>query len=342
MLDLGQYDFHLPQELIAQYPTKERTDSRLLVVESTSACREIKFSAIATVLKPGDLLVCNDSKVIRAKLNGRKPTGGRVEILVERIIDSDHLLAQARARRPLRERDKITIGKSALLTVCGREQNFFLFKIEEGGNAKSLLDKHGKVPLPPYIERQAEDVDSDRYQNVYARHDGSVAAPTAGLHFSEQLLDDLKDAGIGIEYVTLHVGAGTFSPIRGGNVEHHRIHFERCSISAPVCERINEAKRQGRRVVAVGTTSVRTLETAALGGSLVSFSGETDLFIKPGFQFRVVDELITNFHLPDHPAHAGLRFCGTTRVMRAYRRAVEEGFRFYSYGDAMLVERTQQ
>ncbi len=340
MPGLAQFDFDLPQGQIALYPAAERTGSRLLALDETGATEELKFARIARLLRPGDLLVCNDSKVIPARLIGAKPTGGRVEILVERIVGSTRMLAQMRARKSLRIGDRVVIADQVELVVAGRDGEFFLVDVECSISADSLIARYGAVPLPPYIDRPAEALDTQRYQNVYARHDGSVAAPTAGLHFSNELMTQLEIAGIEFEYLTLHVGAGTFAPIRDGQVDGHRLHRERCAISESACERINEAKRAGRRVIAVGTTSVRTLETAAVAGMLKPYSAETQLFIKPGFEFQIADAIITNFHLPRSTLLMLVcAFAGTARVLKAYRYAVGSGFRFYSYGDAMFAVR---
>ena len=343
-LQLNQFDFHLPDRLIAQHPAEERSQSRLLVVGNQKTnLTEIRFSELGQLLKPGDLLICNDSKVIPARLAARKSTGGRVEILVERVEDERQMQAQLKARRPLRIDDSIFIDDTIKLTIIGRNRDLFVLQSEPGVSIQSMIDRYGSVPLPPYISRPIESGDQNRYQTVYARYDGSVAAPTAGLHFSKPLIQQLKIAGVEIQYVTLHVGAGTFAPVRDADVFRHRLHSERCHVSQEVCDAVGRARIQRRRVIAIGTTTVRVLETAAQKGTLQPYKGETDLFIKPGFNFRVIDALITNFHLPQSTLLMLVcAFGGQNRVMAAYRHAVAQQFRFYSYGDAMIIDRFSQ
>lgn len=340
-MKLEDFDFELPEELIAQYPSPRRGDSRLLVLESHSRLQEIPFYKLPAILRKGDLLVCNNTKVMCARLLGRKPTGGRVEMLVERILDPSTLLVQAKARRPLRSGVQVVVEPDGqVATVVGREGEFFVLKLQAGMFAEELIANSGIVPLPPYIKRAANEQDAIRYQTVYAEHPGSVAAPTAGLHFTKELLGDLKTAEIEIETVTLHVGAGTFAPIRTNDMNQHELHQEQCEISETTCQKIRATKLRGGRVVAVGTTTVRTLETAALeSGEIGPFSGETKLFIKPGFKFRVVDSMITNFHLPRSTLLMLVcAFGGVSNVLEAYRHAVDHHFRFYSYGDAMFID----
>ena len=341
---ISRFDFDLPDGLIAQYPASERTQSRLLVVgDSDRDHCETEFSRLPNLLRAGDVLICNDSKVIPARLAAKKSTGGKVEILIERVDGEDQILAQIGTRRPLRIGQTVIVTGQFTLTVTDRIRDLFVLRPENGVSARSIIDACGTVPLPPYINRPADAQDSGRYQTVYARYDGSVAAPTAGLHFSEALIEDLIDGGVDVQYVTLHVGAGTFAPIRDGEIALHRLHSERCELSPEVCEAVERARDHRSRVVAVGTTTVRVLESAVRSGRLNPFSGETDLFIKPGFRFSVVDALITNFHLPRSTLLMLVcAFGGLSRVLEAYRFAVEQGFRFYSYGDAMFVEREKQ
>ncbi len=338
---ISRFDFDLPDGLIAQHPASERTQSRLLVVgDSDRGHCEIEFSRLPKLLRAGDVLICNDSKVIPARLAAKKPTGGKVEILIERVDGEDQILAQLRARRPLRIGQTVIVTGQFTLTVKDRIRDLFVLRPENGVSAQAIIDACGTVPLPPYINRPVDAQDRGRYQTVYARYDGSVAAPTAGLHFSEALIQDLIDRGVDVQYVTLHVGAGTFAPIRDGDIAQHRLHSERCELSPEVCEAIERARVHRSRVVAVGTTTVRVLESAVRSGQLKPFKGETDLFIKPGFRFSVVDALITNFHLPRSTLLMLVcAFGGLSRVLAAYRFAVEREFRFYSYGDAMFVER---
>ena len=343
-LQLNQFDFHLPDRLIAQYPAEERSQSRLLVVGNHKTdLTELRFSELGQLLKPGDLLICNDSRVIPARLEARKPTGGRVEILVERVEHESQMQAQLKARRPLRINDSIFVDETIKLTIIDRNRDLFVLQAEPGVSIQSMINRCGSVPLPPYINRPVESGDQNRYQTVYACHDGSVAAPTAGLHFSKTLIEQLKTAGVEIQYVTLHVGAGTFAPIRDADVFRHRLHSERYHVSQEVCDAVGQARAQRKRVIAIGTTTVRVLETAALKGTLQPYKGETDLFIKPGFNFRVIDALITNFHLPQSTLLMLVcAFGGMSRVMTAYRHAVSQQFRFYSYGDAMMIDRASQ
>ena len=341
-VDISQFEFYLPANQIAQYPAKERTQSRLLVAShSKQNTYEIIFSDLLKVLRPGDLLVCNDSKVIPARLEGRKSTGGRVEILLERIVDDSCFWAQMKARRPLKKGNSVTVGEDFNLTVRARNRDLFVLGIENGASAESMFDKYGMVPLPPYIDREVEEEDCERYQTVYATTAGSVAAPTAGLHFSKELLQELNEYGVGIAYITLHVGAGTFAPIRTSDIDKQILHWERYEFSESACDAIERTREQGGRIIAVGTTVVRVLEsiTADYGG-LKPVVGQTNLFIKPGYRFRAVDAMITNFHLPRSTLLMLVcAFGGTERVLDAYRFAVAQGFRFYSYGDAMFIER---
>ncbi len=339
--DISQFDYHLPDELIAQYPATERGESRLLVVPNRHAqLTERRFAQLGELLNPGDVLICNDSRVIPARLEAYRPTGGRVEILVERLEGDNQLRAQLRANRPIRIDDSIFVERRFRLTVTDRRRDLYVLRSDPEVSVRSMVDSCGRVPLPPYINRPLRHDDRSRYQTVYARHDGSVAAPTAGLHFSAEQIRELVAAGIGIEYVTLHVGAGTFAPVRAAEVLRHRLHSERCHLPRSVCEAVAGAKSRSSRVIAVGTTTVRVLETAALSGRLRPFSGETDLFIRPGFQFAVVDGMITNFHLPRSTLLMLVcAFGGWKRVMTAYQYAVKRGFRFYSYGDAMFIDK---
>ncbi len=335
-------DFELPANLIAQYPSSERTRSRLLVVgEQPNQFDEVKFADLCQLLSPDDLVVCNDSRVIAARMEGRKPTGGRVEVFIERIIDADCIWAQASASRPIKTGDQIVVGQRHVLTVTGRRRDLFVLAADGTISAWEMAERFGRIPLPPYIRRATEDLDTARYQTVYAKRPGSVAAPTAGLHFSEKLLDDIHCQDIEVSYLTLHVGAGTFAPIRENQVNQHVLHSERFEITPALCESIDRCKARGGRVIAVGTTVVRTLEHAAMAdGSVRPASGETSLFIKPGFQFKIVDAMITNFHLPRSTLLMLVcAFAGSMRVQAAYRHAIAGAFRFYSYGDAMLISR---
>jgi S-adenosylmethionine:tRNA ribosyltransferase-isomerase len=332
-------DFHydLPQELIAQAPPDERGAGRLLAIDGAGGGpRDLRFADLPSLLAPGDLLVFNDTRVVPARLHGRKATGGAVEILLERITGGRRFLAQARASKAFRPGMQILLPGSATATVIAREGDLVEFELDR--EPAPYFEAHGEVPLPPYIERTAGAQDRERYQTVYARDPGSVAAPTAGLHFDDTMLRRLAAGGVECAWLTLHVGAGTFQPVRAERLEDHRMHFERAQVPAAAVEAIAAARRRGGRVVAVGTTVVRSLETAAHGGTLEPFEGETDLFIHPGFRFRVVDAMLTNFHLPESTLLMLVSaFAGSERVLEAYRHAVAKAYRFFSYGDATFV-----
>ena len=339
----SDFHFEVPPELIAQYPSESRRGSRLLVVED-GGFQDRRFDELAAFLNPGDRLVMNNTRVIKARLAARKVTGGKVEILVERIIDPHRLLAHLRASRSPGVGSRLLIADRVGILVCGRRDDLFELELEpeSGYDAAALLEEFGRIPLPPYIRRDPEIADEERYQTVYAREDGAVAAPTAGLHFDRVMLDELRDAGIETSFITLQVGAGTFQPLRSDDVDEHVMHSEFARVSAQVCEQVAETRSRGGRVVAVGTTSVRALESAAAGGALAPFEGETRLFIKPGHVFRCVDALLTNFHLPESTLLMLVcAFAGFDTVMGAYRHAVAEGYRFFSYGDAMFLTATR-
>jgi S-adenosylmethionine:tRNA ribosyltransferase-isomerase len=331
---LSDFDYELPDELIAKYPPHNRRDSRLLVIGESLADRQ--FADFPSLLDADDLLVFNDTRVIRARLFGRKQTGGRVEILVERVLSDNEVLAQVRASKTPRPGTVLELDGNCDATVSGRERDMFRLVLSKP--AAELMERHGAVPLPPYIDRDVESTDSDRYQTVYARQPGAVAAPTAGLHFDEEMLGEITQRGVNHAFVTLHVGAGTFQPLRDEQVEANRLHSERVQVSQEVCEAVQATRAAGGRVVAVGTTSVRALETASSSGELRPFDGETDLFIVPGYKFRSVDAMLTNFHLPcSSLLMLAAAFAGHQRILDAYRHAVDNHYRFFSYGDAMLI-----
>jgi S-adenosylmethionine:tRNA ribosyltransferase-isomerase len=334
---LSDFDYRLPPELIAQAPTAARDASRLLLV-GRQALRHLQFSDLPQLLRSGDLLVLNDTRVIKARLHGEKDSGGQAEILVERIEDERSALCQVRVSKPLKPGRTLRVGPHQLV-VLGREQDFYRLRFPLA--VLEVLEACGEVPLPPYIDRTAGGEDETRYQTVYGARPGAVAAPTAGLHFTPELLAQLEGHGMEIATVTLHVGAGTFQPVRSEDVTAHRMHFERYEVSGAAAEAIARCRARGGRVVAVGTTVVRTLESvAAVHGAIVPCSGETDLFITPGFAFRVIDALITNFHLPKSTLLMLVcAFAGYRRVLDAYGGAVAERYRFFSYGDAMFLER---
>lgn len=332
-------DFHyeLPPELIAQRPVSPRSAGRLLCLDGVGgAVSDRKVTDLPELLRAGDLLVFNDTRVVPARLLGAKETGGRIEVLVERVLDRTRVLAQVRASKPLKAAQHLHFDGAVAAQVIARRAEFYELGFED--DVYAVLERIGHVPLPPYIGRGDEALDRERYQTIYARRPGAVAAPTAGLHFDEALLQALSARGVEQAFVTLHVGAGTFQPLRGENIAAQRLHSERLYVGAAACERVNRARAEGRRVIAVGTTVVRALESAARAGRLEPFAGDTDIFIYPGYRFAMIDALITNFHLPQSSLLMLVcAFAGTEKVLNAYRHAVGEGYRFYSYGDAMLV-----
>lgn len=338
-LKKSEFYFDLPPGQIAQVPLPERTASRLLVLDGASGRTEDRtFSELETLLRPGDLLVFNDTRVIPARLHGEKDTGGRIEILIERVLDAHRALAQCRASKSPKPGQAILIEGGVRARVRGRHDEFYELEFETTEPLIDVLERIGHIPLPPYIDRPDTASDQARYQTVWAREPGAVAAPTAGLHFDEALLARLTARGVERTMVTLHVGAGTFQPLRVDEIESHRMHAERYTVSAAAAEAIQRAQREGRRVVAVGTTVVRVLESAVRDGIVRPQGAETDIFIYPGYRFRVVDALVTNFHLPESTLLMLVcAFAGTEAVLNAYRHAVEAGYRFFSYGDAMFV-----
>lgn len=340
-MEASDFDYELPAHLIAPYPADRRTASRLLVVEPDSqGLIDRRFTDLASLLAAGDLLVLNDTKVIAARLYGRKSTGGFVEVMVERLLGADTALVQTRSSKPVREGQRIRIDGSAgvELEVSAEQASFRVVRRTDGGAFLALLDEAGHVPLPPYIERPDEALDRERYQSVFARQPGAVAAPTASLHFDEDYLALLRRRGVGLAYMTLHVGAGTFQPLRGEDIRNHHLHREWLRVPSDTVAAIRDARRRGARVIAVGTTVCRALEAWAQAGSPPEFQGETDLFIMPGFSFSVVDALLTNFHLPRSSLLMLVcAFAGTRLTLSAYRHAVERQYRFYSYGDAMFI-----
>jgi len=335
-------DFHydLPAERIARYPADPRTACRMLLLDGARGeCRDLRFTDLASLLKPSDLLVFNDTRVIPARLFGAKDTGGRIEVLVERVLDAHRALAQVRASKPPKPGRRLDLEGGVTAHVVGRQDEFYELEFESPQSVIELLERAGHMPLPPYLARADEPADRENYQTVFARAPGAVAAPTAGLHFDEAMLERLKAMGVEFGWLTLHVGAGTFQPVRSENIEEHRMHAERLTLDATLCAQVNAAKAAGRRVVAVGTTAVRALEAvAARGWPLTPWEGETDIFIYPGYRFRVVDALLTNFHLPGSTLLMLVcAFGGTEAVLSAYRHAVGQKYRFYSYGDAMFI-----
>lgn len=331
---ISDFHYELPPELIARYPAKDRRDSRLLVLDDGVADRG--FADLPALLRAGDLLVFNDTRVIKARLAARKETGGKAELLIERIESERVALVHIRASKSPKPGGRLLIEGGAEAMVVARDDDLFALEFSE--NLLPYLERHGDVPLPPYLERAADVTDIERYQTVYARDPGAVAAPTAGLHFDEAMLAETLDAGVRHAHVTLHVGAGTFQNLRAEHIAANRLHSERVEVSADCVNAVNETREAGGRVIAVGTTSVRSLECASQSGELRAFNGETDLFILPGYAFRSVDAMITNFHLPQSSLLMLVAaFCGKDRILDAYAHAVREKYRFFSYGDAMLL-----
>jgi len=339
---LDDFDYDLPAGLIAQRPARERTGSRLLHVDGPHL-EDLRFADLPTLLEPRDLLVFNDTRVINARIRGRKSTGGDVELLVERISGVDQAIVQLKASHAPREGATIELAAGARATVRARDGRFFTLQFDGVGELHRWLDRHGEVPLPPYITHPPEAKDAERYQTVYARYPGAVAAPTAGLHFDQVMLDALTKRGICHAFVTLHVGAGTFAPVQSSVIAEHRMHAESYAIPPATAHAINAARSRGGRVVAIGTTTLRALESAADdAGNVHPGASETALFITPGYRFRVVDRLLTNFHLPKSTLlMLASAFGGHDAIRRAYAHAIEHRYRFMSYGDAMVLERAR-
>jgi S-adenosylmethionine:tRNA ribosyltransferase-isomerase len=339
-LTLADFDFDLPPELIAQHPVAERSASRLLDGRGGQPADRV-FCELPTLLKRGDLLVFNDTRVIKARLFGRKHSGGAVEVLVERVVPPFGVWAHVRASKSPRPGSRLRLADAFDVEVLGRGgPEDSLFEMRFPADPFVLLEAHGHVPLPPYITHADGADDVARYQSVFALKPGAVAAPTASLHFDDALLDALRERGVASASVTLHVGAGTFQPVRVADIAAHRMHSEWFEVGAATLDAIEATRAAGGRIVAVGTTAVRSLESAARSGALQPTVGETDIFITPGFEFRVVDLLVTNFHLPRSTLLMLVSaFAGHERVMALYRHAIERRYRFFSYGDAMLLER---
>jgi len=337
----SDFSYELPEELIAQHPAAQRAASRLLVLDGmTGRVEDRRFSDLPGLIRAGDLLVFNDTRVIPARLLGRKSTGGKVEVLVERILGQGRVTAHVRASKPPGAGTRLILEGQVEAQVLRRRGELFELALVDPRPVCEVLESVGRVPLPPYIRRRAEALDAERYQTVYGRRPGAVAAPTAGLHFDQATVAQLEQSGAGICFVTLHVGAGTFQPVRTEAVEDHRMHAEYAEVPSDVVDAVRDTRRRGGRVVAVGTTSVRALESAARGGTLAPFSGDTDMFIYPGYRFRCVDAMVTNFHLPESTLLMLVcAFTGTDHVLRAYRHAVRQSYRFFSYGDAMFLTR---
>ncbi|MET0093687.1 MAG: tRNA preQ1(34) S-adenosylmethionine ribosyltransferase-isomerase QueA [Sedimenticola sp.] len=331
------FNYHLPEELIAQYPPVKRGDSRLLCLDGESATvADRHFSELVDLLNPQDLLVFNDTRVMPARMHGQKESGGKVEVLIERVTTPRRGLAHVRASKSPKPGGRLLIGEH-VLKVIGRQDGLFELESEDI-DLMALMGQVGHMPLPPYISREDGELDEERYQTVYGDRPGAVAAPTAGLHFDQPMLNRLSEKGIESARITLHVGAGTFQPVRVDNLDEHVMHSEYLEVSEAVCEQVRSTRARGGRVVAVGTTCVRSLEAASTSGEIVPFQGDTRLFIRPGYRFRSVDAMVTNFHLPESTLLMLVSaFSGYEEIMSAYRHAVKQHYRFFSYGDAMFL-----
>lgn len=337
----SDFSFELPDQLIARYPVAERSGSRLLQLDpATGNCSDHIFRDIESLLEPGDLLVFNNTRVIPARLFGEKLSGGKLEALIERVLDEREVLAHVKCSRSPKPGQQIRLGET-LCDVVGRDGALFHLRFHGDTPVLDILDKAGHMPLPPYMEREDADADRERYQTVYSKEPGAVAAPTAGLHFDEPLLERLQAKGVNFAFVTLHVGAGTFQPVKVDNVLEHTMHSEYIEVSDEVVAQVNATRVSGKRVVAVGTTSVRSLESASTSGVIEAFQGESTIFMYPGYEFRSVDALITNFHLPESTLIMLVSaFAGKQQTLSAYDHAVKSAYRFYSYGDAMFIPRS--
>lgn len=349
-MQVSDFDFELPDELIARYPQPQRTASRLLQLNgNTGELNDGKFTDVLDLVHPGDLVVFNNTRVIPARVFGRKESGGKIEVLVERVLDEHSILAHVRASKSPKPGNMLFLGEQDEYhaTMVARHDALFEIHFEDEKSVFDILNEIGHMPLPPYIDRPDEDADKERYQTVYNQKPGAVAAPTAGLHFDNELLEKIKAKGVEFAYVTLHVGAGTFQPVRVDDINEHHMHSEYVEVPQDVVDAINETKARGGRIIAVGTTSVRSLESAAQdakqkGTELAPLFGDTEIFIYPGYEYQLVDVLITNFHLPESTLIMLVSaFAGYEYVMNAYQHAVNKEYRFFSYGDAMFVTKKQ-
>jgi S-adenosylmethionine:tRNA ribosyltransferase-isomerase len=339
----SDFRFDLPEELIAQYPSDERTASRLLALDGNSGqLQDVQFTDLLGLLKPNDLLVFNNTRVMPARLLGRKDSGGKVEVLVERVLDHERVLAHVRSSKSPGIGRQMLMEEQLKVEVLGRQDGLFELKFLHAKPVVETLEEIGRMPLPPYIEREVDRADLERYQTVYAQNTGAVAAPTAGLHFDEAMLERLKQAGIETAALTLHVGAGTFQPVRVEDIRSHQMHSEVIEVSEEVCNQVKATRARGGRVIAVGTTSVRALESASQSGEIAPFEGETDIFIYPGYEFSSVDAMVTNFHLSESTLLMLVSaFAGREHILNAYQHAIEKRYRFFSYGDAMFITRNK-
>ena len=337
-MNKSDFYFDLPKELIAQHPTKQRTHSRLLALDKiTGETQDLHFPDILEFLNKGDLLVFNNTKVIPARLHGKKTTGGKVEVFIERLLDDNNAIAFLKTSKKPQLGMPIYFD-NLIIKPTARKGMFYLIETQDNTSLTELMDRYGHMPLPPYIQREDEPDDKDRYQTVYAQEKGAVAAPTAGLHFDKDLLQKIKDKGVNTAFVTLHVGAGTFQPVKTDSIDDHIMHKEWLQVSKKVAELVKQTKARGNKVVAVGTTAVRCLETAAKDGEIQPYTGDTNIFIYPGYTFKIVDSLLTNFHLPESTLIMLVSAkCGRKNTLNAYKHAVENEYRFFSYGDAMFI-----
>lgn len=339
-MEIKDFQFSVPKHLIAQNPLEERDTSRLLHVQDTRL-KDHQFTDLKNLLRENDLLILNNTRVVKARLLGRKKSGGRVEILFERSIDESTFIGQIKFSGKLRPGSELIVGNNEDLEVLERRGHFFLLRSDKP--IMEILDNSGSVPLPPYIKRDSMPVDEKRYQTIFASESGAVAAPTAGLHFTDSLLEEISSNGIDIGYLTLHVGAGTFMPLREEQLETKKLHKEQFMIDRILCKKIDKAKSNQGRIIAVGTTVVRALESIAQEGKIEAFQGETDIFIAPGFEFKVIDAMVTNFHLPESSLIMLVSaFAGTQTILKSYQHAINSDYRFYSYGDAMFLEKQRQ
>ena len=339
-MEIKDFQFSVPKHLIAQNPLEERDTSRLLHVQDTRL-KDHQFTDLKNLLRENDLLILNNTRVVKARLLGRKTSGGRVEILFERSIDESTFIGQIKFSGKLRPGSELIVGNNEDLEVLERQGHFFLLRSDKP--IMEILDNSGSVPLPPYIKRDSVPVDEKRYQTIFASESGAVAAPTAGLHFTDSLLEEISSNGIDIGYLTLHVGAGTFMPLREEQLETKKLHKEQFMIDQILCKKIDKAKSNQGRIIAVGTTVVRALESIAQQGKIEAFQGETDIFIAPGFEFKVIDAMVTNFHLPESSLIMLVSaFAGTQTILKSYQHAINSDYRFYSYGDAMFLEKQRQ
>ena len=339
-MEIKDFQFSVPKHLIAQNPLEERDTSRLLHVQDTRL-KDHQFTDLKNLLRENDLLILNNTRVVKARLLGRKKSGGRVEILFERSIDESTFIGQIKFSGKLRPGSELIVGNNEDLEVLERRGHFFLLRSDKP--IMEILDNSGSVPLPPYIKRDSVPVDERRYQTIFASESGAVAAPTAGLHFTDSLLEEISSNGIDIGYLTLHVGAGTFMPLREEQLETKTLHKEQFMIDRILCKKIDKAKSNQGRIIAVGTTVVRALESIAQQGKIEAFQGETDIFIAPGFEFKVIDAMVTNFHLPESSLIMLVSaFAGTQTILKSYQHAINSDYRFYSYGDAMFLEKQRQ